>query len=163
MDLTSLIRTCPALDLVSFNILLDPIIPLFCWRFRLVSRKNVSSSCHFCLKQKKKKKNSRRIGKRLYGSGRTEEPVRMLETSSEEWEVVRKLPASFFYILAGVNFWINGGSKNRGFDRIPRNFIFSGVGCVPPQKIFFFFPDLVGILADVGRKALSAVFLLMCF
>lgn len=53
-------------------------------------------------------------------------------------------------MLAGADIWINGGTRNPGFDRIPRNFIFLGVGTV---FVFFFLPLLVGILmADVGRK-----------
>lgn len=56
-----------------------------------------------------------------------------------------------FYILAGVDIWINGGEENPGFDQIPRNFIFLGVGAV------LFSPVLVRILmADVGRKVFLA-------
>lgn len=168
MDLNSLIRPRPALDLLWVNVLLDPMIPLFCWRFRLVVESTFPHLATF-VKSKKKKiiEELENISWSLYGSGRTEEPVRMLETSSEEWEVVRKLPASFLYILAGVNFWINSGSKNRGFDRIPRNFIFLVVGSIPRHKLFLFFFDLVkNFMTDVGRKSImccvSPVFFAIC-
>lgn len=79
---------------------------------------------------------------------------------------MRKLPASFFYILAGVNFWINGGSKKKieALTEFPETLYFRELDPSHPRSIFFPFfplPDLVGILmADVGRKALSAAFLL---
>lgn len=41
-------------------------------------------------------------------------------------------------MLAGADIWINGGTRNPGFDRIPRNFIFLGVGTVFG---FFFSPS----------------------
>lgn len=84
----------------------------------------VTSGFHFCLKEKShmgKLDNIFCTGLNLYGSGRIEESLRMLEMSSEEWEVVRNyLPV--FYILAWIYFWENSGFKIGILIKSPRNF-----------------------------------------
>lgn len=98
-------------------------------------RQNVSPQVSFffvCLKENShmgKLDNIFFTGLNVYGPGRIEESLRMLETSSQEWEVVRNyLPV--FSILARIYFWENSALENRRFDQKSQKLLFPGIGTV---------------------------------
>lgn len=81
-----------------------------------------------------------------------------LQRSEKLWE--NYLPVFSTFWLESI-FGSMVARKIEALTEFPETLYFQELDPSNPRSFFFFFPDLVGILtADVGRKALSAVFLL---